>query len=284
MIIYPKISIVTPSFNQSKYLEQTILSIISQNYPNLEYVIIDGGSTDGSIDIIKKYEKHITYWVSESDHGNYHAIQKGFLKTTGDIMSWLNSDDVLHPNSLFVIGRIFSEFQSIHWLTGVPTMINEVGQVVHVSDFRKWSKYNFYLNDYQWIQQESTFWTRNLWNRSGANLNTEYRLASDFELWNRFFKFEKLYSIRSLFGGFRCRSKNQLSLDMYEKYMEEMQSILANNKFTNEEKKIISQIKKYRFLKKIPILRYLFSFQNKYEELFDYPKELKFNRTIQFFE
>ncbi len=93
---YPKISIVTPSYNQGQYLEQTILSVIGQNYPNLEYIIIDGGSTDNSIEIIKKYERYLAYWVSEKDKGHYHAVQKGFDKSTGEIMSWLNSDDILH--------------------------------------------------------------------------------------------------------------------------------------------------------------------------------------------
>ena len=83
---YPKISIVTPVFNQVQYLEQTILSIITQDYPNLEYIIIDGGSTDGTVDLIRKYEAHLTYWVSEPDNGMYHAIQKGFEHSTGEIM------------------------------------------------------------------------------------------------------------------------------------------------------------------------------------------------------
>ncbi len=90
---YPKISIVTPSFNHAQFLEETILSVITQNYPNLEYVIIDGGSTDGSVDIIKKYEKHLTYWVSEPDNGHGDALNKGFAKSTGEIMAWINSDD-----------------------------------------------------------------------------------------------------------------------------------------------------------------------------------------------
>ena len=100
----PKITIVTPNFNQAGFLEETILSVIGQNYPDLEYIIVDGGSTDGSIDIIKKYEKQLAYWVTEPDKGLYHALQKGFERSTGEVMGWINSDDKLHPGSLSVIG------------------------------------------------------------------------------------------------------------------------------------------------------------------------------------
>lgn len=93
MTTIPKISIITPSYNQGKYLERTIRSVLEQNYPNLEYIIIDGGSTDTSVEIIKKYESKISYWVSEKDQGQSHAINKGFEKITGDIVAWINSDD-----------------------------------------------------------------------------------------------------------------------------------------------------------------------------------------------
>ena len=107
--MWPKITIVTPSFNQAKFLEETIQSVISQNYPNLEYIIIDGGSTDGSIDIIKRYEKHLAYWVSEPDRGQSHAINKGLEKATGNIFNWVNSDDLLAPEALLEIGQLFME-------------------------------------------------------------------------------------------------------------------------------------------------------------------------------
>lgn len=105
----PKITIITPSFNQGDYIEETILSIINQEYPNLEYIIIDGGSTDNTVEIIKKYEKQITYWVSEKDSGQSNAINKGLKFATGDIVNWINSDDLLLPGSLTTIAQKFNE-------------------------------------------------------------------------------------------------------------------------------------------------------------------------------
>ena len=104
---YPKISIITPSFNQGQFIEETIQSIISQAYPNLEYIIIDGGSQDGSVEIIRKYESKLAYWVSEPDRGQAHAINKGLERCTGDIFGWINSDDLLLPGALFKIAGAY---------------------------------------------------------------------------------------------------------------------------------------------------------------------------------
>jgi glycosyltransferase involved in cell wall biosynthesis len=115
---YPKISIITPSFNQGKFLEETILSIISQKYPSLEFIIIDGGSTDESVEVIKKYGQHITYWISEKDNGQAEAINKGFEKATGEIITWLNSDDLYEKDALLTIGKMFAESPDVDFIFG----------------------------------------------------------------------------------------------------------------------------------------------------------------------
>ena len=108
-MIYSTISIITPSYNQGQFIEQTINSVLDQNYPNLQYIIIDGGSTDDTVSIIKKYEHHLTYWVSEKDTGQASAINKGLQHCTGEIFNWLNSDDYLQPGALQKIANAFSE-------------------------------------------------------------------------------------------------------------------------------------------------------------------------------
>ena len=115
---FPKISIVTPSFNQGKYIEQTIQSVLNQNYPNLEYIIIDGGSTDNTVDIIKKYEQQLSYWVSESDKGQTDAINKGFEKCTGEIFNWINSDDFYEPGTFQKLADLFSDNLTVNVVCG----------------------------------------------------------------------------------------------------------------------------------------------------------------------
>ena len=189
---YPKITIVTPNLNGGLFLEKAICSIVGQNYPNLEYIIIDGASIDNSIEIIKKYSDKISYWISEKDNGMYAAIQKGFARSSGEIMGWLNSDDILHTNSLFHIAKIFQDNPNVEWIEGVNTLIdaNDLITNVHIPANRHLYYYLLKLQDsksFRYIQQESTYWKRSLWEKSGASLNVSLKYAGDYELWMRFF-------------------------------------------------------------------------------------------------
>jgi len=128
---WPRITIVTPSFNQGPFLEETIRSVLLQGYPNIEYVVIDGGSTDGSVEVIKHYSPWLKYWVSEKDKGQSQAINKGMSHATGDIVAWLNSDDLYLPFALFGVARAWDEKQT-HWLVGKI----KVGESVDSPDVR----------------------------------------------------------------------------------------------------------------------------------------------------
>jgi glycosyltransferase involved in cell wall biosynthesis len=282
---YPKISIVTPSFNQGKFLEETICSVISQGYPNLEYIIIDGGSTDGSLEIIKNYSGQFAFWASEKDSGQYHAIQKGFEKSTGEIMTYLNSDDVLTRGSLFTVAQIFSDCQKVKWLSGLPNHIDENGRFIDVKPLPRWNRYKYLNGDFKYIQQEGIFWRREVWTKAGGYISTKYKLASDLELWSRFFSYAELYFIRGLTGSFRLRSTNQRSLELLEEYNKEAETILSTMQASQEERRILAIYNNriYRRLSHLPILWRLSFLREVNDKFFNCPPPLHFDRTTQRF-
>lgn len=224
-----RISMVTPSYNQGEFLEECIDSILSQNYPNLEYVIMDGGSTDNSVEIIKKYEKYLTYWQTGPDNGQYAAIDAGFRKTTGPIMGWLNSDDKLHHQALFKAAFLFTEHPDVEWLTGRTCVWERDGSVqLIVCEYLPIFSRGKYLNkDYRdpSIQQESTFWRRTLWERAGGGLKTDLKYAGDMELWTRFFRHARLHTADTLLGGFR-KYGDQKTAHAMDKYDAEAEAVL----------------------------------------------------------
>jgi glycosyltransferase involved in cell wall biosynthesis len=226
----PKISIVTPSLNQSKYLDECIDSILSQNYPNLEYLIMDGGSNDGSIEIIKKYEKYLTYWQCKPDDGQYNSIQAGLNKSTGEIMTWLNSDDKFHPNSLFKVANLFESHPSVEWICGRPTYLDHEGRLIGIYEsIPVWKREDFLKKKYDdpFIQQESTFWKRSLWKKAGGYLDPKYNLAGDLELWIRFFRYADLFSFNALIGGWR-KHDDQKSSSQRSMYISQAEAIIEN--------------------------------------------------------
>jgi glycosyltransferase involved in cell wall biosynthesis len=200
---WPRIALVTPVRNSAKYIEQTIRSVLAQGYPNLDYFVVDGGSTDGTVEIIRKYEKEISGWISEPDKGMYDAINKGFARTSGEIMGWISATDMLHIGGLSVVGSVFGTFSEVEWIMGRPTTFNGGGMTVEVLGHTRWSRYRFLTDANVFIQQESTFWRRSLWEKAGGYADASRRLASDFELWVRFFRHAKLYPVDALIGGYR---------------------------------------------------------------------------------
>lgn len=283
MTNFPKITIITPVYNRVEFLEETILSVLNQNYPNLEYIIIDAGSTDGTVEIIKKYEKELLYWVSEPDNGMYYALQKGFEKSTGLIMAWLNSDDKYNTRSLFNVANVFMDLPEVEWIVGVPSMYNHEGICVQVSPGIKWSYSGFKIGHFRWIQQESTFWRRSLWEKAGGNLNTKYKYAGDFELWCRFFKYTQLYTVRTLLGGFRLHG-NQISVkkdDFYESEVSEIIKSLSRGNKHQVVAQIMAPISDFEIsVKKITVrlLKYISKkLVNISEEILKSPKDIYYD-------
>jgi glycosyltransferase involved in cell wall biosynthesis len=178
---FPKLTVVTPSYNQGEFLERTILSVLNQNYPNLEYIIIDGGSQDNSLEIIKKYEKYLDYWHSSPDRGQSDAINKGFQMSSGEILAWLNSDDTYLPGAFSRIVDLFINNRDVDMLYGRCNIIDRNNAIIGEAKVMP-----FNLNDYAYgffmIPQQAAFWKRKLFFDVGM-LNTSNYTCMDYELW-----------------------------------------------------------------------------------------------------
>jgi glycosyltransferase involved in cell wall biosynthesis len=191
-IEWPRISIITPSYNQGSFIEETILSVLDQNYPNLEYFVIDGGSNDNTVEVIKKYESKITYWVSEKDKGQTHAINKGLAKATGDIIAYINSDDYYLPGSFRLVAEEFLKNPNAGIIHGICRYVNERGdkiglQQASITRFDEildlwgvwWRGRNF-------VQPE-VFWTKKAFTNAGF-FNEKLYYVMDYEYWLRILK------------------------------------------------------------------------------------------------
>jgi glycosyltransferase involved in cell wall biosynthesis len=257
--IWPRISLVTPVFNSAKYIEQTIQSVLSQNYPNLEYFIIDGGSTDGTLDIIRQYESQITGWVSEPDNGMYDALNKGFARTTGEILGWISATDQYQVGGLSVVGSVFRDLPHVEWITGRPVLFSEEGMTVAVGDIPGWSRKRFLSGANRYIQQESTFWRRTLWERAGCRVDASRRIAADFELWVRFFRYAQLHSVDALIGGFRSHADSIGLQDMAACHRVHDQIIAAELDSQSGLRSIRRFRRLNKFFQSIPKLRWFWN-------------------------
>jgi len=179
----PTISIVTPSLNQGDYLEKTILSVLNQNYPKLEYIIIDGGSTDQSVAIIKKYEKYLKYWVSEPDRGQSHAINKGFEHVTGDLLAWLNSDDYYMDGALQAVAELFLESKGAGAFVGAGQMVDSAGRIICYKEPEEVTLEGLFRWPVQGLfMQPSCFFAREVWKKCGP-VDETLHFTMDVDLW-----------------------------------------------------------------------------------------------------
>lgn len=211
-----KISIVTPNFNGADLLERAIQSVISQDYGNFEYIVMDGGSNDESLQIVDRYREHIAKFVSEKDNGQYDAIAKGFSMATGDIFCWLNSDDVYFPWTMRVVARIFSEYPEIQWIMGVRCELRD-GAVQGISNVVPFPRDvirsgAFHPRGLGSIMQEACFWRRSLYEKAGG-ISVKWSFSADYELWLRFADHTDLVVTTALLGGFNYTGKNRSQLN-----------------------------------------------------------------------
>ena len=229
---HPKITVVTVNYNLGDYLEEAMRSVLDQGYPNLEYIVVDGGSTDGSVAIIERYASQLAWWVSEPDSGQYHAVQKGFARSTGELMYWLNSDDRMYPGALQAVAEIFQAFPEVRWLQGQPTEFTPQGSAIRriALPWASWSRDRYLTYDFQFIQQESTFWRRDLWEEAGGTLDLSLSLAGDMELWARFFRHAELVTTTAILGGFRHRGPDQRSKDQRDVYLAECVAVVRRER------------------------------------------------------
>ncbi len=194
---WPKISIVTPTLNQGQFIEKTIRSVLLQGHPNLEYIIIDGGSSDNTIEVIKKYEKWISYWESKTDNGQGHAINKGFERSSGVIITWLNSDDGYYPRALYHIGESIEDENGDIALVGNCNRIfdNEIQSVVNPFGLTKNEIANWDVTGF--FYQPACFIMRSAWEKAGL-LDENLYCAFDLDFWLRLTKFGSLKAINEI--------------------------------------------------------------------------------------
>lgn len=226
------ISLVTPNFNYGHFIEAALKSVLDQNYRRLQYVVIDGGSNDNSVSIVERYRSHLHFVTSEPDQGTYNAINKGFAHTDGDIMGWLNSDDMMFPWCLKAVEEIFEQHPDVDWISTMqPALWDPMGSFAGLASRPGFSKDAFLDGKYLLegtrtmnisvrtrpvgtIQQESTFWRRSLWERAGGYISSEFGPAGDFELWCRFYEHADLTGVYFPLAGFRIHSA-QASSDQH---------------------------------------------------------------------
>ena len=209
----PLVSIATPSFNQGQYLEQTILSVLNQTYPHIEYLVIDGGSTDGSVEIIRKYQARLAYWHSHLDEGFGDAIAQGFQRSRGEILAYLNSDDLLAPDAVEKAVEVLTQHPEVAMIYGNRVCIGEKGQLLYYKPNLPILAHTPYIA--MTVSQESCFWRRDIYFKVGG-INTAFKFSVDYDLFSKIALQGKLLHSGNVWGFFRkhSRSKTMTQLEL----------------------------------------------------------------------
>lgn len=197
----PLVSIVTPSYNQAQFLDETIRSVLSQDYPNLEYLIVDGGSTDGSLEILHRYAHKLAWWVSEPDRGQTDAINKGFARAQGEILAWLNSDDTYLPGAISEAVAYLQSHPQAGMVYGDANLVDDLGHVIGKFPARQ-TDYRRLRRGYVHIPQQAAFFRAELWHRVGP-LDPTFFFAMDYDLWVRLARISNLDYYPRLWANFR---------------------------------------------------------------------------------
>jgi len=208
----PRITIITPSYNQGNFIEQTINSVLSQNYPDLEYIVMDGGSTDSTLEMLEKYDSRL-FWISERDRGQSHAINKGLRMATGEIIAFLNSDDLYEPGALLKVGKFFAAHPAACWLTGKCRTIGPNGKEIRkaITLYKNvWLKTKSYpvLLVLNYISQPATFWRRKVIDSVGE-FDESIRYAMDYDYSLRVGRSFKLWVLNEYLASFRVHPNSK---------------------------------------------------------------------------
>lgn len=242
MTALPRITVVTPSYNQGQYLEATIQSVLSQQYPNLEYLVIDGGSTDNTVEVIEKYADQLAYWVSEKDRGQTDAINKGLRRGTGEVMGWLNSDDILLPGALHAIGQAFARDGKLMVVSGFRHFIDADGQFMN--NWIRGLPTEYHLRRRCILPQETVYWRREVWEKLGP-LDENYRFCMDYEYWLRML--DAGYTIKLLpyyIGGFRQHDEAKSST-IRDVYRRELNGLYQRSGVGTNEEEVTTRMGKF---------------------------------------
>lgn len=221
----PRITIITPSYNQGAFIGETIESVLGQGYPDLEYLVIDGGSTDETLDVLRRYAGRL-HWVSEPDRGQSHAINKGLRLATGDVLAFLNSDDRYRPGALLAVGERFARSPRLGWLTGKCAIIDHMGRPARgaITAYKNlWLalRSSATLRVINYISQPATFWRRELWERAGP-LDEGLHFTMDYDYWLRLERFGAPGFVNRYLAEFRVHPASKGGTGAARQFAEEL--------------------------------------------------------------